>query len=103
MKTIPRASKTFVCLCAALALAFPATPRVQAQNQSLRRFQQVAISSDGARVAWVEQGLNSEGEPATGNAIYVQELNAAGQPPRRIVANMSMASEDTVAWSPDSK
>jgi dipeptidyl aminopeptidase/acylaminoacyl peptidase len=103
MKTDRIAFVAVVYLCG--ALGFGATPRAQARvSQPSQRFQQVAISPDGERAAWVEQGLNSEGEPATRNAVYVQALNAADEPPRRMVASgMSMASDDTIAWSPDSK
>jgi dipeptidyl aminopeptidase/acylaminoacyl peptidase len=104
MKTNHKTAETALYLCCVFALGLGAAPRVRAQSQSARRFQQVAISPDGTRVAWVEQGLNSEGDASTGNAVYVQELNPPGQPPRRMVAGgLSMASADSIAWSPDGK
>jgi len=104
MKTNHKIAETSLYLCCVFALGLGAAPRVQAQSQSGRQFQQVAISPDGARVAWVEHGINSEGDPLTSNAVYVQELNALGQPPRRMVAEgLSMASADSVAWSPAGK
>jgi dipeptidyl aminopeptidase/acylaminoacyl peptidase len=74
-------------------------------GQSSRRFQQVAISPDGAWVAWVEQTLDSTGEPTSSNATYVQDIHSAGNEPRRIsaVGGGSDRSEDSIAWSPDSK
>ena len=67
-------------------------------------FLQTAISPDGTRVAWVEETVNSAGEP-TGSAIFVQDLNARDSKPRRISAagDAVSASEDTIAWAPDSK
>jgi dipeptidyl aminopeptidase/acylaminoacyl peptidase len=51
---------------------------------ALRHFNQVEISPDGKRVAWVE------------SAIYVQELSDPSAQPRRIAEGRD------VAWSPDS-
>ena len=72
---------------------------VRAQTSpAVRDFDQVAISPDGNRVAWVQ---SSE----TGSAIYVQDLKSPGAKPKRIsaVSDVHAASEDTIAWSPDSK
>jgi dipeptidyl aminopeptidase/acylaminoacyl peptidase len=68
-------------------------------------FDQVAISPDGSRVAWVQSSLNGSGEPTGGSAIYVQELRSQNAKPRRISAGTDdqAASEGTVAWSPDSR
>ncbi|HEX8816412.1 MAG TPA: S9 family peptidase [Terriglobales bacterium] len=69
-----------------------------------RRYVQAAISPDGARVAWVEQGLNSHGDPSAGTSIYERELDSTDQQPRRIVPNgLSTANADSLAWSPDSR
>jgi len=103
MKTNRKLSHIVFSLCCVLAIALHRPQPAQAQSQPGRRFQQVAISPDGLRVAWVEQALNSDGDPATGNAIFVQELGAPG-PARRIVASgMSMGGADSIAWSPNSK
>ncbi len=81
------------------------TAPARAASQSSRSFQQVAISRDGAWVAWVEQTLDSSGEPITSNAIYIQDLHSTKSEPRRISATAggSDRSEDGIAWSPDSK
>jgi len=72
--------------------------RAQTSSTAVRDFNQVAISPDGNRVAWVQ---SSE----TGSAIYVQDLKSPGAKPKRIsaVSDVHAASEDTIAWSPDSK
>jgi dipeptidyl aminopeptidase/acylaminoacyl peptidase len=82
------------CLAAALGV------QAQNNNSSARSFDQVAISPDGSRVAWVQSS-----EPVGGSAIYVQDLKSPGSKPRRISAGAGLhaASEDTLAWSPDSK
>lgn len=76
----------------------------QGDTPQPRGFLQTAISPDGTRVAWVEETVNSAGEP-TGSAIFVQDLNARDSKPRRISAagDAVSASEDTIAWAPDSK
>ncbi len=78
---------------------------VSAQNPPSQRFEQVAISPDGSRVAWVEQSLDLAGEPIGNDTIYVVRLNSPDAKPRRITADVSKpaATEDTIAWSPDSK
>jgi dipeptidyl aminopeptidase/acylaminoacyl peptidase len=70
-----------------------------------RNFDQVAISPDGSRVAWVQSSVNGSGEPTGGSAIYVQELRSRNAKPRRIsaAADDQAASEGTIAWSPDSR
>jgi dipeptidyl aminopeptidase/acylaminoacyl peptidase len=96
----PRRNSCFALVCALLLSAVAG----QAQTAS-RKFQQVAISPDGSLVAWVEESLDAAGEPVTGNAIYVQTIGALDAKPRRISADVTKAgaSEDTIAWSPDSK
>jgi dipeptidyl aminopeptidase/acylaminoacyl peptidase len=79
---------------------------VQAQSgPSARDIDLVAISPDGNRVAWVQSVVNASGEPTGGSAIYVQDFRTPGSKPRRISAGTDTqpASEDTIAWSPDSK
>jgi dipeptidyl aminopeptidase/acylaminoacyl peptidase len=68
-------------------------------------FDQVAISPDGSRVAWVESSVNASGEATGGSTIYVQDLKSSNSKPRRISAgeDNQTASEGTIAWSPDSK
>jgi dipeptidyl aminopeptidase/acylaminoacyl peptidase len=65
---------------------------------AVRRFEQVAISPDGARVAYVEGQRG-------GYAIYVTERNTPSASPLRISAasDSSRHDETDVAWSPDGK
>ncbi len=86
------------CCAAAQAQAQNATP-------APRTFDQVAISPDGNRVAWVQSSANESGEPTGGSAIYVQDLKSPNSRPKRISAgtDIQAGSEDTIAWSPDSK
>ena len=67
----------------------------------LHGFEQVAISPDGARVAWVEDTLNSAGE-STGSSIIVYDLSGAAKP-HRVSAVEGAADENTIAWSPDNR
>ena len=90
---------------ALLVVAVVAAP-AQSAGPTARNFDQVAISPDGNRVAWVVQSpLNESGEPTGGSAVYVQEVKSPGAKPKRISASSDnqAASEDTIAWSPDSK
>src|SRR5580704_10289832 len=93
----------FVFRVALLLAALVAVVGVQAQSTSpaTKDFDQVAISPDGNRVAWVQSSEN----PSGGSAIYVQDVRSPGSKPKRISAGSDVhaASEDTIAWSPDSK
>jgi dipeptidyl aminopeptidase/acylaminoacyl peptidase len=68
------------------------------------RFEQVAISPDGKKVAWVETLVGKDGAPNGKSAIYVADASGAGSP-KRISAGSGTAShsEGKVVWSPDSK
>ena len=94
-------SRIFLAVC---CLAATICAQAQSGTPALRKFQQVAISPDGNRVAWVEDSLNASGGLA-GSAIYVQNLHAPDAKPRRITAAKAgtSASEDTIAWAPDSR
>src|SRR5260370_14234963 len=63
-------------------------------------FSQVAISPDGKHLAWVESAK------AGTSAIYVAETGGGPQP-RRVTAGAGASAaaptEDSIAWSPDSK
>src|SRR5690242_1444742 len=85
-------------------LAATVAAEAQSANRSVRSFDQVAISPDGNRVAWVQSAVNASGELTGGTAIYVQDLKSANSKPKRISAlnDARAASEDTLAWSPDS-
>ena len=77
----------------------------QGANPVAQNFDQVAISPDGNRVAWVQEAVNESGEATGGTTIFVQELQSPGSKPRRISAGVGtqVAGEGTIAWSPDSK
>jgi dipeptidyl aminopeptidase/acylaminoacyl peptidase len=86
-------------------LASVVAAQAQRTNTSARDLDLVAISPDGNRVAWVQSAVNASGEPTGGSAIYVQDLKSPSSKPKRISAgnDNQPASEDTIAWSPDSK
>jgi dipeptidyl aminopeptidase/acylaminoacyl peptidase len=90
-----------------LGAGLTAVTGVQAQSSSpsARELDLVAISPDGHRVAWVQSAVNASGEPTGGTAIYVQDLRSSSAKPKRISAGNDdqPASEDTIAWSPDSR
>ncbi len=68
------------------------------------RFEQVTISPDGKRVAWVEKLIGKDGAPSGNKAIYISELQTNGAATRLRVGSGARDSEETeVAWSPDSK
>ncbi len=68
-----------------------------------RSFREAAISPDGSRVAWAEP-IVGEGMATEGTAIYVRELQPpAGKAKRISAATENDATEQHVAWAPDSK
>ena len=77
----------------------------QGANPVAQNFDQVAISPDGNRVAWVQEAVNESGEATGGTTIFVQELKSPTSKPKRISAgtDTQVAGEGTIAWSPDSK
>jgi dipeptidyl aminopeptidase/acylaminoacyl peptidase len=66
---------------------------------SVRGFDQVAISPDGAHIAWVERMKSG------GSGIFIAEAQAPSSPPRRLLAGTDARDQDEghIAWSPDSK
>ena len=78
---IVRAITAVLVVCSALAYAqVQAAPSLDSALQSLfavRHFEQVAISPDGSRVAYVEKAR-------LGNAIYVADRNAPSAAPVHI-------------------
>jgi dipeptidyl aminopeptidase/acylaminoacyl peptidase len=84
----------------------PASPihEVEQTLFATKQFQQVAISPDGQRVAWVETLIGKDGAPNGNSAIYVSDLQAKSAP-RRLKAKPGAADheETNVAWSPDSQ
>ena len=99
--------RRFAFPVALLLTGLAAIVGAQAQSASpgTRSLNQVAISPDGNRVAWVQSSENVPGEPTGGSAIYVQDLRSSTAKPKRISAggDSHAANEDTIAWSPDSK
>src|SRR4051794_1536113 len=71
--------------------------------KSTRNYQEVAISPDGKRVAWVEEEPVAAGESEK-SAIYVMDWRTQGAPPRRISAGNGKGAfaEHSITWSPDS-
>src|SRR5258707_108211 len=84
--------------------AKPAAEKTKQSPFRAQNFDQVAISPDGKRVAWVEIRADEEGAPTGKQDIYVQETSAEGKPVR-VTAGAPAAhlNEGNVAWSPDSK
>jgi dipeptidyl aminopeptidase/acylaminoacyl peptidase len=69
-----------------------------------RRFEQTAISPDGAKVAWTETLTDKDGAPSGNTAIYLKTLGSSA-PAQRITAGAANTNhaEGNLAWSPDSK
>ena len=100
-KTIVRVIATLLVACSAFAWSENAASSLDASLQSLfavRRFEQVAISPDGIRVAYV-QGQHG------GYAIYVADRNTPSAAPQHIstASDTGHHDETDVAWSPDGK
>ena len=76
----------------------PRIGRILNDLSSTRSFEEVAISPDGRRVAWVEE-LIENGKDTGKSAIFVKDLKAGAA--ARISAKPA-ASERNLAWSPDS-
>ena len=84
--------------------AKPAVPEAKQSLFAAQNFEQVAISPDGRRVAWVEVRADAEGSPTGKQDIYVAEVCGAGKPVRVTAgAPTTHFNEGGVAWSPDSK
>jgi dipeptidyl aminopeptidase/acylaminoacyl peptidase len=89
-----------------LLLVFLIVPSLAHAATAVHTFQEVAISPDATRVAWVAPAENAAGESIGGSTIYVGDPNSPNSKPTRISAapgGDGAASEDQVAWSPDSK
>ncbi len=71
---------------------------------AVHTFEQVSISPDGKRVAWVKPLRGKSEKPAGNSAIYVATLGSSEQP-RRISAGDGITeyTEHDIAWSPDSR
>ena len=85
-------------------LAFARDQEPRPAEQALRvlaataGFQQVAISPDGRRVAWVQ---NQRRDGGYGNGIYIASTGSHREP-RLITASAEGGWEDQIAWAPDS-
>ncbi len=84
-------------LCVGLACAQHPDPRIGATLSdlaSVQTFQEVAISLNGDRIAWL-QGVREGGKDTRTSALYVAERRS-GATPKRVAANAR-----DVVWSPD--
>lgn len=70
----------------------------------VQEFEQVAISPDGVKVAWIESQKDEDGAETGKSGIFVAEYEKPGKP-RRITAGTASAffNEHGLSWSPDSK
>ena len=101
----PRLLFLLTLLAASCFAQTKADPRIGAmlgKLASTRHFSEVAISPDGARVAWVEDLLLNG--KATGNSAIYVVARREGAAPVRVSAGDGVAifAENHVAWSPDS-
>jgi dipeptidyl aminopeptidase/acylaminoacyl peptidase len=69
-----------------------------------RTFAQASISSDGKKIAWVENLVGKDGAPDGNTAIYLADRDGSA-PPKRLTAAAGLIprAEGSVAWSSDSQ
>jgi dipeptidyl aminopeptidase/acylaminoacyl peptidase len=90
---------TAITLPAAAQAAPPPIEQVLDTVTAAETFRGVALSPDGARVAWVEAVRDKDGRPTQAGAIFMADLAPAGGGSPRQVS----ASAGDPAWSPDGK
>ena len=73
-----------------------------AKDATVRRFNQVAISPDGHRVAWIGPAATETENSKDADGLYVQELQPSGSTPVRI-GNLAASELADIAWAPDSR
>ena len=98
MKKILFPSLLTVMLCFGQPTSDPRIASILAELASVRPFEQVAISPDGKRVAWVEKVVEN-GRDTGNSVIYVKDL-AHGSAPVRLSLKPAV-SDNSLAWSPD--
>jgi len=76
-------------VCLAQATSDPRIGTILAELASVHTFDQVAISPDGKRAAWIEA-----------DTIYIQELGGKSGPVR--ITSAKTSSQRDLSWSPDS-
>ncbi len=76
------------------------TSSVAGTSDTARRFNQVAISPDGRRVAWIGPAASENSKDADG--LYVQDLQQSGSTPVRI-GDLAASDLADIAWAPDSR
>jgi dipeptidyl aminopeptidase/acylaminoacyl peptidase len=67
----------------------------------VHRFEEVAISPDGKRVAWVEAEQSKDVDSTSPSVIFVADLGAAPGSARRLTADEDRCAEHSPTWSPD--
>jgi dipeptidyl aminopeptidase/acylaminoacyl peptidase len=71
---------------------------------AVHRFDQVTVSPDGSRVAWVETLYDKSGAATGNSAIGVKDINTRAQPKRLVAGTKNTPHADSgMAWSPDGK
>jgi dipeptidyl aminopeptidase/acylaminoacyl peptidase len=87
-----------------LFVTFVFSPAKSSAADTVTTFYQVAIAPDGKQLAWVQPGVNENGQPIGGSTIYVSSL-ALGSHPRRISAapDSQRVLDSSLAWSADSR
>ena len=102
---------TASALPAAAQTVPPSIEQVLDTVTAAETFRGLALSPDGARVAWVEAVRDKDGRPTQAGAVFVADLVPAGGGARRVTARAALAgdaaasqqiAESDPAWSPDS-